>query len=110
MLQNKSSQKVTQENVWPRLREEAEMAAQNEPLLAKFFSTMVLHHDRLEQAVVHRVGAWLDSSFFPASQVHQLYNEVLAKKPELKLDFEADLLAVLERDPACRRLIEPFLY
>lgn len=110
MRQHNSSLKHSEADLWPRLREEAEAVVKNEPLLSKFISDMILQHDAFEQAVVYRLGAWLDRSFFPASQVRQLYDDVLARDPALPQAFRSDLLAVLERDAACHRLIEPFLY
>ncbi len=38
------------------------------------------------------------------------YTSALSSNPELVDAFRADLTAIVERDPACGRLIEPFLY
>src|SRR3954464_8234832 len=43
--------------IWMRLRDEAEAAAQAEPALASLMITTILNHDRLEDAVIHRVAA-----------------------------------------------------
>jgi serine O-acetyltransferase len=42
--------------LWTRIRDEAEAIVQREPELATFIYSSVLHHDRLEDAVVHRIA------------------------------------------------------
>ena len=46
--------------IWERVRSEAEDIVRREPELASFIYATVLHHDRLEDAVVHRVPERLD--------------------------------------------------
>ena len=46
--------------IWDRVRTEAEDIVRREPELATFIYSTVLHHDRLEDAVVHRVAERLD--------------------------------------------------
>ena len=41
--------------IWDRIRGEAEDIVRREPELASFIYASVLHHDRLEAAVVHRL-------------------------------------------------------
>ena len=43
--------------VWTRIRSEAEDVARREPELGTFIYENILHHDSLENAVAHRVGA-----------------------------------------------------
>ena len=52
----------TVDPVWTRIRDEAEDIVQREPELATFIYSSVLHHDRLEDAVVHRIAERLDHS------------------------------------------------
>ena len=42
--------------IWDRVRSEAEEIVRREPELASFIYSTVLHHDRLEDAVVHRIA------------------------------------------------------
>src|ERR1700710_3210213 len=46
--------------VWARIRREAEAVVRQEPELASFVYSSVLHHDRLEDVVVHRIAQRLD--------------------------------------------------
>ena len=46
--------------IWDRVRSEAEDIVRREPELASFIYATVLHHDRLEDSVVHRIADRLD--------------------------------------------------
>ena len=48
--------------IWDRVRNEAEDIVRREPELASFLYSTVLHHERLEHSVVHRIAERLDHS------------------------------------------------
>ena len=48
--------------IWDRIRGEAEDIVHREPELATFIYSMVLHHSRLEDSVIHRLADRLDHS------------------------------------------------
>src|SRR5258707_9334011 len=96
--------------IWDRVRNEAEDIVRREPELASFIYSTVLHHDRLEQAVVHRIAERLDHSAFSGDLIRQTYDEALRDEPDLGNAFRADLVAVYDRDPATSRFIDPLLY
>jgi serine O-acetyltransferase len=96
--------------VWERLREEAEAMVRCEPALASFAYETVLNHDRLEEAVVHRLADRLGHVVVSPSLIRQTYLEALADSPALGDTFRVDLVAVYDRDPACTRFLEPLLY
>jgi serine O-acetyltransferase len=81
-----------------------------EPALAGFLLFSVLNHDNLESAVIERVAARLDHGVVPGALITQAYRTALAEDRALAAAFRADLSAVLDRDPACERFIEPLLY
>jgi serine O-acetyltransferase len=96
--------------MFSRIRHEAEEAISRDPALATFLTTAVFGHDTLEAAVAARVAARLDHRESPAPLVQQAYADVIARDASIGDAFRADLMAVLDRDPACQRLIEPLLY
>jgi len=96
--------------IWDRVRAEAEDIVRREPELASFIYSTVLHHDRLEQAVVHRIAERLDHSALSGDLIRQAYDEALRDEPDLGNAFRADLVAVYDRDPATSRFIDPLLY
>ena len=96
--------------VFGRIREEAEDAAGRDPALTAFLMTAVLNHDTLEHAVVNRVAERLDHRDVPSALIRQAYDDVIARDSVIRAAFRADLMAVLDRDPACLRLLEALLY
>src|SRR5665213_2363011 len=96
--------------IWDRVRQEAEDIVRREPELASFIYSTVLHHDRLEASVVHRIAERLDHSALSGDLIRQTYDEALRDDPDLGNAFRADLVAVYDRDPATSRFIDPLLY
>lgn len=97
-------------SVWSRLRLEAASAAAEEPMLASFLNAAILRHDGLTEALAHRVAAKMSDSQLDALQVHDVAKAALEAEPDLVEQAAADMLAVDQRDPACRSLLQPFLY
>ncbi len=100
----------TVDPIWTRVRAEAEDIVRREPELATFIFSTVLHHERLEQSVVHRIAERLDHSALSGDLIRQAYDEALRDQPDLGNAFRADLVAVFDRDPATSRFIDPLLY
>ncbi|HEV7872950.1 MAG TPA: serine O-acetyltransferase [Enterovirga sp.] len=100
----------TVDPIWTRLRDEAEAAARAEPALAGLMITTILNHERLEDAIVHRVAARLARPAVPSELIAQTFGEAVEADRSFGEAFRADILAVADRDPACSRLIEPVLY
>src|SRR3954467_6565905 len=96
--------------IWDRVRSEAEEIVRREPELASFIYSTVLHHERLEEAVVHRLAARLDHSALSGDLIRQNYDEALRDDPDIGNAFRADMVAVYDRDPATSRFIDPLLY
>jgi len=96
--------------VWSRIRQEAEAAIRQEPSLGGLMLTSLLNHDSLEAAVVHRVAARLGHASVPSDLIEQTYLEALDAEPAIGEAFRADIAAVVDRDPAVIRVIEPVLY
>jgi serine O-acetyltransferase len=96
--------------IWARVRDEAEGIVASEPALASFAYATILSHPKLEDVIVHRLAERLDHPAVRGEMVRVAYCEALADEPAIADMFRSDLQAVMERDPACDRLIEPILY
>jgi serine O-acetyltransferase len=96
--------------VWTRIRREAEAVVRAEPELGSFIYSSILHHDTLEQAVVHRIADRLDRADVSGELIRQAYADALKDEPALGDAFRADIVATYDRDPATNRFIEPVLY
>ena len=100
----------TVDPIWAAMRQEAEAAIAAEPALGGFVFATVLSHDRLEDAVSHRLAQRLNHSDVDAGLINSLFQAVLTEEAEIAHAFRADLAAVYDRDPACKRYLEPLLY
>ncbi len=103
-------QQPSTDPLWVRLRAEAEEAYQKSPKLAPLFFDSILNQPSFEVAVFHRVAARLKNDVIPISVIVQAFSAALADDPCIGVALRADIQAVFDRDPACERLIEPFLY
>ena len=96
--------------VWTRIRREAEAVVRQEPELSSFIYSSVLHHDQLEQVVVHRIAERLDHPDVSGELIRQAYADALDDTPAIGDAFRADIVATYDRDPATNRFVEPVLY
>jgi len=105
-----SNAAVSTEALWRRLSLEAEKALASSPTLAPLFFDSILNQPSFEAAMFHRVATRLKSDVVSQSVILQAFHRAAKATAELSLGLIADMQAVLDRDPACERLIEPFLY
>src|ERR1043166_6023962 len=96
--------------VWSRIRDEAEEVARREPELSSFIYSSILHHDRFETAVIHRIAERLDHADVSGELIRQAYADALEDDPAIGQAFRADIVATVDRDPAAHRYLEPVLY
>ena len=96
--------------VWDAVMSGARQVAQAEPSLANLVYSSVLNHASFEEALSHRLAERLDHPDVSADLVRQAFRDVLAARPEIGLEARADLAATLERDPACHKAVDAFLY
>ena len=96
--------------IWIRLRKEAEEAVVREPMLARLFFDSIINQPTLEEAVAHRIGSRLHNDVLPSSAITYVFRTAMAADRSIGEAMRADIRAVVERDPACDRFIEPFLY
>jgi serine O-acetyltransferase len=96
--------------VWSRVRDEADAIVHAEPHLSSFVFANILQLNSLEAAVVQRVASRLDHPDVPATLIAQAFAQALDADPGIAEAFRIDIAAVVDRDPATTRFIEPILY
>ncbi|KEO56540.1 serine O-acetyltransferase [Thioclava pacifica] len=96
--------------VWTRLCDEARAAVRDEPLLGALIHAGLLHHPSLERALAYRFSMKLASGEMSEQILREIADEAYRADPALGQAARADLVAVLERDPACHRLLQPLLF
>ncbi|MDR3407309.1 MAG: serine O-acetyltransferase [Methylovirgula sp.] len=103
-------QVFSDDNLWERLRQEAADALAREPVLATLILTTVINRDTFEQAVIHRIALRLANGTVSTDLIIDAFSAALRDDPDIGKAFRADIAAVVDRDPATARLIEPLLY
>jgi serine O-acetyltransferase len=96
--------------VWLALRSQAEELAHDEPSLASFVHVTILKHRRLEEALSYHLAKKIGGEDLSPMLAREIFDEAFAADPGMAEAVRADLSAVFERDPACRRYIDAFLF
>jgi serine O-acetyltransferase len=99
----------SQDAVWQRLLAEAEEGASRDPALAALYA-QILKAPSFEQALVRRLATLLADAFLPAEALGSILLNQVHAEPSIGVSMRADIAAVLERDPAAGRLLEPLLF
>ncbi|MEA1672913.1 serine O-acetyltransferase [Nitrospirillum sp. BR 11163] len=106
----KAAAQLTGDGLWDRIRTEAEEALAGAPMLAPLFLDSIINQSSFETALFHRIAARLKNDVVSQPLIVDTFNQAAADDITLAAALRADITAVLDRDPACERLIEPFLY
>lgn len=98
------------DEIWERVRAEAEADARSEPMLASFIYSIILNHTTLEDALSFQLAGKLESHTLTAVSLRDLIDEAFYNDPEIGAAIRADMVAVCERDAACDKYSTPLLY
>lgn len=101
---------LSHDPVWSAIRQEATEVAAQEPLLGSLVHSAVLHHQRLEDALSYILAQKLGNDALPALGLREVMEEAFEADPDIGNAVRADLVAVNERDPACRGFLKPLLF
>jgi serine O-acetyltransferase len=96
--------------LWEQIRSEAAEGAWREPMLSSFLHAIILNHKTFEDALSFQLASKLESVTLPALSLRDLIQDAFAAATHLGEYAREDLLAVHERDPACRKYSQPLLY
>lgn len=105
-----SSVKHDSGSLWQTILEEVEAYSKNEPVLASYFYDAVLSHDSLDTALSYNLALKLNNNILSAMAIRQVFTEALNADPDISVQMQLDLLAYVERDPACDKYSLPLLY
>lgn len=110
MAKQAISMTADKDPIWLAIREETEVAVNDEPVLASFLYSTILNHQSLECAVSFHLAHKLDSPTASALLVREVIQNALQSDPNIGKAMRCDLRAVRERDSACDSYSTPFLY
>ena len=96
--------------LWEQIIREGENAIRNDPFLRASFENAILKFENFRAALAHRLAGKLAFDDLGWAQIESIAREAFASDPEILNCAEADILATLDRDPACHRASTPFMY
>lgn len=97
------------DELWLRVRREAEAAVAGDPLFGGFLQAAILDHSGLGNAVAHQIGERLGRSAPDRELFMRVAREAFDVSPELVEAAGADLQSIVVHDPAATRLLPPLL-
>lgn len=97
-------------DLWPIMRREARLKADEEPILGSYFHATVLNHHSFGAALSFRLASKLDNPMLPTMLIRDVIQEAIGADPQILQAAATDMLATFSRDPACEDLLTPFLF
>ncbi len=95
---------------WSCLRKEAAAYSTKEPALSSFLHATILEQESLGGALVNHLADKLATTDFTVLKLRRVLTEAIETDPSIVDSAARDLLAVMDRDPACRTCLQAFLY
>lgn len=98
------------DRVWQTVRREAAADASAEPLLSSYLFASVLSHPSLERSLAFVLSSRLADATLLGTELFGLFLATMRRDPSIANAARADLIAVRERDPACRQFSTALLH
>ncbi len=96
--------------VWDWVTECAQSAAKEEPAMRGILDDVCLSRNSLSSAVAARLARKLSRRDMPRELIEPLIREALTDTPLILEQIARDLIAIVDRDPACHSPLEPLLF
>ncbi|KAG9143220.1 hypothetical protein Leryth_010141 [Lithospermum erythrorhizon] len=106
---SKPHEEQDEDLLWLKMKKEARLDIQQEPILTKYYSDSVMMHYSLEIALAHHLSVKLSMSSLPSSTLKDIFSSTISSDEEIIQAVKEDLIAVKQRDPACMSYIHCFL-
>jgi serine O-acetyltransferase len=101
---------MTHVTLWQQLRDQAKVMQEREPHLARFLAECVGDRPNFEESLSFVLAYELADTALYVDALRQVFIEEFKFNASLAAAAQADLMAILERDPAARLVLEPFLF
>ncbi len=95
---------------WSKLKQDAAVHAAKEPALSSLLHATILEQDSLGGALVNHLSDKLSTAEFSPLKLRRVLADTIDLDPMIVEGAARDLLAVMDRDPACRSYLQAFLY
>eukprot|EP00301_Raphidiophrys_heterophryoidea_P021092 c5624_g1_i2.p1 GENE.c5624_g1_i2~~c5624_g1_i2.p1 ORF type:complete len:338 (-),score=86.81 c5624_g1_i2:237-1250(-) len=95
--------------VWEEVRSAALKLSEEEPILAPMLTTTIIKQPSFSAALAYHLATLIETPTISADLWRDVIVDATAREPEINMLIEADLVAVMERDPACDNYLHVFL-
>ena len=96
--------------VWTRILCEAEAMANKEPALSGFLHAMILNQPQLELAIACHLSEKLGHGEVTSRILVDFFQEAFLSDAQISDAMRTDIVAVFERDPACKNYLDVVLF
>ncbi len=96
--------------LWDVIRKEVQKQLKTEPILSKFLEETVLKHETLREALIFHLAHKLSNPILSTDHLMEIFQEAYAGIDEIDCILRADILAVVDRDPATIKAHVPLLF
>ena len=96
--------------VWEWVEECARGAAAEEPAMRGILDDVCLSRNSLATSISARLARKLSRRDMPRELIEPLIREALTEDQNILSQIAQDLIAIVDRDPACRTPLEPLLF
>jgi len=102
--------KVSLEKEWGSLVEDAALMSEQESCLRPLLTDVILSKECFGESIAARLSRKLAREDMGRSELEPILKDVFMENPSVAMSAFWDILAINERDPACRSALEPFLF
>ncbi|GAV59868.1 Hexapep domain-containing protein/SATase_N domain-containing protein [Cephalotus follicularis] len=109
-IHNVSKEILDEDDLWLMMKEEARLDVEQEPVLFKYYHSVILSHASLESALANLLAMKLSNSNISSGILLEVFSSVFDEDQDIQRAIRDDLKAVTERDPSCISYVHCFLY
>lgn len=104
------STNVSTKEVWLQVRDHAQEIADSEPQLTALLYDVVLNRASLGEALAARLSRKLSREEMNREELTPLLADIFVNQPRVTQSAAADMMAIFERDAACKSPLEPMIF
>ena len=96
--------------IWETICKEAQVSVKKTNYMKGYFEKNILDHNTFSDALSHIIGMKVCNADFELDPFISILNSQITSFPDICNYAVDDLVAFYERDPACHRFYQPFLF
>ncbi len=95
---------------WRQLQEDSRVIYDEEVILQSMLDDIICQRSSLQEAIAVRLARKLSRRDMKREELQPLFHDILGQSPEIIATLAVDLQSYMDRDAACRSLLDPLLF